>query len=88
MTQSHFDANESRLERGKRALARIDGEAVVIRVEERLVAAVVKVRDKDRPARFDAELVLAVLGHCRGEEIPGVQPVVTDKFVKTAVERI
>jgi 4-carboxymuconolactone decarboxylase len=27
MTQSHFDANESRLERGKRALARIDGEA-------------------------------------------------------------
>ena len=27
MTQSHMDANESRLERGKRALARIDGEA-------------------------------------------------------------
>src|SRR3982750_3894402 len=27
MTQSHLDANESRLERGKRALARIDGEA-------------------------------------------------------------
>ena len=27
MTQSHSDANESRLERGKRALARIDGEA-------------------------------------------------------------
>lgn len=27
MTQSHFGANESRLERGKRALARIDGEA-------------------------------------------------------------
>lgn len=27
MTQFHFDANESRLERGKRALARIDGEA-------------------------------------------------------------
>jgi 4-carboxymuconolactone decarboxylase len=27
MTQSHFDANESRLERGRRALARIDGEA-------------------------------------------------------------
>ena len=27
MTQSHLDANESRLERGKRALAQIDGEA-------------------------------------------------------------
>ena len=27
MTPSHLDANESRLERGKRALARIDGEA-------------------------------------------------------------
>ena len=27
MTQSHLDANESRLERGRRALARIDGEA-------------------------------------------------------------
>jgi 4-carboxymuconolactone decarboxylase len=27
MTQCHLDANESRLERGKRALARIDGEA-------------------------------------------------------------
>ena len=27
MTQYHLDANESRLERGKRALARIDGEA-------------------------------------------------------------
>jgi 4-carboxymuconolactone decarboxylase len=27
MTQSHFDADESRLERGRRALARIDGEA-------------------------------------------------------------
>lgn len=27
MTQSQLDANESRLERGKRALARIDGEA-------------------------------------------------------------
>ena len=27
MTQSPFDANESRLERGRRALARIDGEA-------------------------------------------------------------
>jgi len=27
MTQFHLDANESRLERGKRALARIDGEA-------------------------------------------------------------
>ena len=27
MTQSHSGANESRLERGKRALARIDGEA-------------------------------------------------------------
>jgi 4-carboxymuconolactone decarboxylase len=27
MMQSHFDADESRLERGRRALARIDGEA-------------------------------------------------------------
>ena len=27
MTQCHLDVNESRLERGKRALARIDGEA-------------------------------------------------------------
>ena len=27
MTQCHLDANESRLERGKRALAQIDGEA-------------------------------------------------------------
>jgi 4-carboxymuconolactone decarboxylase len=27
MTQYHLDANESRLERGRRALAQIDGEA-------------------------------------------------------------
>jgi len=47
-------------------------EAIVIRIEERLVAAIVNAWDQDRSTSFDAELVLAVLGDRGGKEIPRV----------------
>src|SRR5579864_1344159 len=63
-------------------------EAIVIRVEKRLVTAIVEARNQDRSSSFDTELVLTVLGYGGRKEITRVYSFVTQVFEGRTVQRV
>ena len=56
--------------------------------EERAVAAIVNLRDKDRAAHHAAKLVLPVFRYRRGEKIPGIEFVVAQELKQRAVDPV
>ena len=63
-------------------------ETFVSEEEERLPPAVVELGQQHRSAENGAEVVLAIDGHRLGEEAARVEIVVSDEFVRIAVELI
>ena len=64
-------------------------QALVVRHKERLVAAVIELRDDHGAIQFKSELILAKrsLRLTHGiEEAAGIEPVVADEFEETAVQ--
>ena len=56
--------------------------------EERLIAPVIEMRDVNGAADSPAELGYELNRNCRGEEVAGIQRIISDKLEKAAVQRI